>query len=62
MVSYVQARYSKTGYKCLAEPRIAVIRSFRKSNIVVWMGGEDSVLDVTIMRNDQYPDTYYKQK
>ena len=61
LVSYVQARYTKTGYKCLAEPRIAVIRSFRKSNIVVWMEGEASVLDVTIMRNDQHPDTYYKQ-
>ena len=62
VVSYMQARYTKTSYKCLPEPRIAVIRSFRKSNIVVWMDGEVSVLDVTIMRNDQHPDTYYKQK
>ena len=62
MVSYLQACYTKMGYKCLAEPRIAVSRSFRKSNIVVWMEGEASVLDVTIMRNDQHPDTYYKQK
>ena len=62
VVSYVQARFTKTGYKCLAEPRITVSRSFRKSDLVVWKEEEASVLYVTIMRDYQHPDTYYKQK
>ena len=37
-------------------------QSFRKSNLVVWNKGEVSVLDVTIMRDDQHADTDYKQK
>ena len=36
--------------------------SFRKSDLVVSKEEEASVLYVTIMRDDQHPDTYYMQK
>ena len=62
MASYVQARYTKIGYTYLMEPWIPVSQSFRKPYLVVWNEEEASVLDVTIMRDDQHPDTCYKQK